>query len=39
MVKLGILTRRQISVTPQRYEYLINFDDDGSAGQPAMVPV
>jgi Fic family protein len=39
MVKLGILTKRQISVTPRRYEYLIDFDDDGSAGQPAMVPV
>ncbi len=39
MVQLGILTKRQISLRPRRYEYLINFDDDGSAGQPAMVPV
>lgn len=39
MVELGILTKRQISESPRRYEYLINFDDDGPAGQPAMVPV
>jgi DNA-binding HxlR family transcriptional regulator len=39
MEKLGILTKRRISLSPRRYEYRINFDDDGSAGQPAMVPV
>lgn len=39
MEKLGILTKRQISVTPRRYEYLINNDDDGPTGSPAMVPV
>ncbi len=39
MVSLGIIVRQKCSASPHRFEYFIDDGDDGSAGQPAMVPV
>lgn len=39
MVNLGILTKLETSTAPRRFEYVINHDEDGTAGQPAVVPV
>lgn len=39
MVSLGILTKQETSNAARRFEYVINHDEDGTAGQPAVVPV
>lgn len=39
MVSLGILVKQEYSITPRRFEYVINDNEDGTAGQPAVVPI
>jgi DNA-binding HxlR family transcriptional regulator len=37
MVGLEILLKKQYSERPRRFEYFINHDGEGTAGQPAIV--
>jgi hypothetical protein len=39
MESIGILVKQEYSIAPRRFEYVINDNEDGTAGQPAVVPV